>query len=150
MDSRSYVVTTSKRKMLVFAQSEEEAAWIGLTLAEHYNEDLINVAMSKRKYYPNRWKAIKDAPSEVFESCSFFELMDMVPLHLESLTDCCLIRHRNPSNEEVKEYSYKRAHAARNRIHELLNRKERTELTIVTEDGMSVVTNYEPDTRFDA
>ena len=96
--------------------------------------------MKKRKYFPNNWKAIKDAPEEAFEDpdggLTFDEFMDwkiagyQIPQHIQ-----CIIRAKNLETGKIKEYVYQYRHAAKKKCRKLLNSGDH-ELTIVQHDSV--------------
>ncbi len=92
--------------------------------------------MKKRKYFPNNWKPIKDAPVEAFEPIEFTELMDWkiagyeIPQHIQ-----CIIRAKNLETGKIKEYVYQYRHAAKKKCRKLLNSGDH-ELTIVQHDAV--------------
>lgn len=91
---------------------------------------------SKAPYLPNNWKRYKAAPDEMFETHSFIEIMTWKIASWELPADVyCLIRATNLKNSKVKEYMYKRSHAAEAKIESLLD-KETHELTICTHDAI--------------
>ena len=78
----------------------------------------------KRKYYPNKWKAIHDTPSDKFklpDGClTFDEFMDWKIAGYElPASVCCNVRALNLRNGKVKEYVYNYRHAARKKIRKL-------------------------------
>lgn len=84
--------------------------------------------MSKKKkkpYFPNNWKALKDAPAELFDDLSFEEFMDwkMAGWELPSSV-YCIIREQNVNTGEVKEHVYQRPHAAKDKVNEIMKKGE--------------------------
>ncbi len=79
--------------------------------------------MSKKKpYYPNKWRAIKKAPLKAFEPLEFDDFMDWKIAGWQIPNDVlCIIRETNPINLKTKEYIYKREHAAKNKLNEIMN-----------------------------
>lgn len=69
----------------------------------------------KKKYFPNNWKAIAEAPSSFFAELPFEEFMDwkVFGYEIPSSIDC-IIREQNIETGKVKEYVYNtRGHAER-------------------------------------
>ena len=88
--------------------------------------------MSKRKYYPNKWKQIKAAPSEYFESIDFDLFMDWKMGGYELPEGVvCLLRERNLRTNKVTEYTYMQMSAAKRRTNTILDQGD-SELTICT------------------
>ena len=79
------------------------------------------------KYYPNNWKAIKDAPEEYFEPCSYedFEAWKLSGWEIPSSVSC-IIRAECERTGKVQEYTYKTARGARDRLMKLMDRGEYT------------------------
>ena len=59
--------------------------------------------MSKKKYYPNNWRAYKEAPDDAFLPHTFDELMDWKVAGWELPSSvCCIIRETDPITKKVK------------------------------------------------
>lgn len=80
--------------------------------------------MNGKSYFPNNWSEYANAPSEMFEPCTFIEMMEwkVAGWELPSSVDC-IIRTTHLKTGKVKEYVYKRRHAAENKIKELIHQK---------------------------
>ena len=88
--------------------------------------------MSKRKYYPNKWKQVNAVPSENFESIDFDLLMDWKIGGYELPEGVvCLLRERNLKTNKVSEYTYMQMSAAKRRTNKILAHGD-SELTICT------------------
>tara|TARA_B100000902_G_C27136535_1_gene826348 strand:- start:156 stop:458 length:303 start_codon:yes stop_codon:yes gene_type:complete len=88
--------------------------------------------MSKRKYYPNKWKQVNAIPSKYFDSIEFEDLMDFKIGGYELPEDVvCLLRERNLKTNKVSEYTYLQMSAARRRTHKIIKQGD-SELTICT------------------
>ena len=70
--------------------------------------------MTRKRYYPNKWRIIKNAPEEAFEPLDFDDFMDW-KIAGWRIPDAvlCIIREEDPKTGKVKEFTYKREHAAR-------------------------------------
>ena len=88
--------------------------------------------MSKRKYYPNKWKQVNAVPSEHFESMDFDLLMEW-KLGGYELPEgvVCLLRERNLKTNKVSEYTYMQMSAAKRRTDKIIKQGD-SELTICT------------------
>ena len=81
--------------------------------------------MSKKRYFPNNWKKLKDVPSTFFEEIEFDEFMDWkiggyeIPSSVK-----CIIRETNLSTGKVKEYVYSRYGDAQNKINAMMKKGE--------------------------
>lgn len=80
--------------------------------------------MSKKKkpYYPNNWKAIKEAPAEWFGEIPFDEFMDwkIGGYELPSSINC-IIREKRVDTGEVTEYVYQTAGRARRKAKQIMD-----------------------------
>ena len=79
------------------------------------------------KYYPNNWQAIKDAPAELFDTCSYeeFDEWKMQGWDLPSSVSC-IIRVQCDRTGKVKEFTYKTPKGARSRLFKLMERGDYT------------------------
>jgi len=95
--------------------------------------------MSKKKYYPNNWKAFKDTPASYFEPLSFDEFMDwkMAGWELPSSVSC-IIRERNLTTDKVNEYVYTRVSDAKKRCRKIMDVGE-SEFIVCTSDAVHVM-----------
>ena len=91
--------------------------------------------MTKRKkYYPNNWQALKEAPEEAFEPIEFDVFMDWkiggyeIPQNI-----VCLLRAKNLDTGKVKEHVYRLNHAAKKKCRKLMN-SGNYEVTVVQRD----------------
>ena len=79
----------------------------------------------KKKYFPNNWKEIKEAPAELFDSLPFDEFMNwkiggwQLPSNVT-----CIIRETNYVTGKVKEYTYQRPEAAKKRANQIINSQQ--------------------------
>ena len=75
----------------------------------------------KKRYYPNKCAKLRAVPAEMFEPCEFDEFMDWKIEGWQIPPDVlCIIRETDPTNLKVKEYTYKREHAARKKANEIM------------------------------
>ena len=95
----------------------------------------------KKPEYPNNWQKFKDAPDEMFAPHSFFEVMDwkVAGWELPSNVDC-VIRAQNRSTMKVKEYVYRRRHAAENKVRELMSNDD-VEFTVCTHEQIHFISH---------
>tara|TARA_R100001082_G_scaffold107631_1_gene81766 strand:- start:92 stop:409 length:318 start_codon:yes stop_codon:yes gene_type:complete len=82
--------------------------------------------MSKKKpYYPNNWKALRDAPSHWFDSIPYEDFMDWKIAGWEMPSSvACMIRETNVKTGKVKEYIYSRESAAKKKAVEIMDKGE--------------------------
>ena len=101
----------------------------------------------RRKEYPNNWKAIKDAPTEYFEGCSWeeFEIFKLNGWEIPSSHEC-IIRAEHKDTGKITEHSYRRASAAQDRLLKYL-RDGKHILTVCNSDAIHLLktTDYDPD-----
>ena len=94
--------------------------------------------MAKKKYYHNNWKAIKDAPAELFDSIAFDELMDWKVCGYEIPSSvACMIRETDLKTGKVREYVYNKEGAARNRAEKIMDAGN--EFIICTADAVHLM-----------
>jgi len=76
----------------------------------------------KKKYFPNNWEAIAEAPSEYFDAIPFEQFMDwkMAGWELPSSISC-IIRSKNVKTGKIKEFTYQRESAAKNKARQLMD-----------------------------
>ena len=88
----------------------------------------------KKPYYPNNWKAYKDAPDQFFFPLPFDELMDWKIGGWEMPSSIsCMIRETNRRTGKVKEYVYQRPSAARKKARDIMNAGE-SEFVVCTHE----------------
>ena len=76
---------------------------------------------NKKRYFPNKWRAIRNAPVEAFEPIEFEDFMDWKMSGWQIPDEVlCIIREENPETGEIKEYTYKREHAAKKKTNEIM------------------------------
>jgi len=94
----------------------------------------------KKPYFPNNWRAIKDAPSEYFEDIPFDQFMDwkMAGWEIPSSISC-IIREHNLETGKVKEYVYERTGAAENKLKKMMGEGV-SEITTATHDSIHHLT----------
>ena len=97
----------------------------------------------KKPYFPNNWKAIKDAPDDAFYNA------DMGPLTYDDFVDwkitewelpasvACIIRVTNRKTGKIKEHVYSKPKAAVNFINKLMT--EGHEFTICDENQVQLL-----------
>ena len=83
--------------------------------------------MSKKKYYPNNWQAIKDTPDDFFlppdgQHITYDEFMDwkIGGYELPSSINC-IIRESRIDTGEVTEYVYQTAGHAKRKAKQIMN-----------------------------
>ena len=75
----------------------------------------------KKPYYPNNWKALKDAPVEAFESIEYDEFMDWKISGWEIPSSvACVIREENYVTGKITEHVYKRLSAGERKARQLM------------------------------
>ena len=89
----------------------------------------------KRKYYPNNWKNVKNAPAEYFESCEVEFIIDKDWEFRPGAVG--IIRAQNKKTGKVEEFSYKQEKSMEEKLYLL---KDTHDLTICTQNILA--TNY--------
>tara|TARA_R100000781_G_scaffold57566_1_gene37188 strand:- start:1466 stop:1858 length:393 start_codon:yes stop_codon:yes gene_type:complete len=91
----------------------------------------------KKPYYPNNWKAIKDAPHQFFIPIPFDEFMEwkMMGWELPSSVDS-IIREQNIKTGKVKEYVYINRGNANKRCRKIMSKGD-SEFTTCTHDDLA-------------
>jgi len=89
--------------------------------------------MTKKNYFPNRWKDYASIPASKYESLPFDFLMEMKDMWEIKRSYHCVIREITNKNK-VKEHAYKRVHAAKNKVKELMAGEQ--EFTVLTDDAI--------------
>ena len=76
----------------------------------------------RKKYFPNNWEAVHDAPVEWFESIPFDEFMDWKIGGYEIPSSVnCIIREKRLDTGEIKEYVYSTAGRAKNKTRQIMD-----------------------------
>ena len=75
----------------------------------------------KKRYYPNKLKQLRAVPDEMFEPIEFDEFMDWKIAGWQIPNEVlCIIREEDPESGKVREFTYKREHAARKKTKEIM------------------------------
>lgn len=93
--------------------------------------------MSKRKYYPNKWRQIQSIPAKYFDNIDYEDFMDW-KLGGYEIPDnvLCLIRDRNLKTNKVTEHVYKQSPAAMKLIDKLAYVGD-SEITVCTHNAVA-------------
>jgi len=93
------------------------------------------------KYFPNNWQAIKDAPSEYFEECSFedFYLWKLNGWEIPSSVKC-IFRVKNTKTGKIKEHVYKNAKSAHSKLLDYMKDGDH-EVTVVNHDSIHLISS---------
>ena len=91
----------------------------------------------KNPYFPNNWKAIKDAPHQFFLPLDFEEFMEwkMMGWEIPSSVEC-IIREQNLKTGKVKEYVYTKLGNANRRCDKIM-KEGKSEFTVCTHDDLA-------------
>ena len=91
------------------------------------------------KYYPNNFDAIKDAPDEVFEPCTWEEFFEWRMCAWEIPTSvACIMRAEHKDTGEITEHVYQKPKSAQNRLIKYMQDGEH-EVTICNADSIHLV-----------
>ena len=95
--------------------------------------------MPKKKYYPNNWRAIKDAPDQFFLPLEYNEFMDWKINGWEIPSSiACIIREQNVKTGKVTEHVYSRLSNANKRANKIM-REGKSEFLVCTHDDIGHV-----------
>ena len=95
--------------------------------------------MSKQPYYPNNWRAFKDAPDETFETLTFDEFMDWKIAGWQIPSSVyCIVRDYNKRTGKIKEYVYQRPDHAEKKLNNLMIKGD-SEITITTDNQVTIL-----------
>tara|TARA_Y100001963_G_C6701792_1_gene409835 strand:- start:731 stop:1063 length:333 start_codon:yes stop_codon:yes gene_type:complete len=93
----------------------------------------------RKKYFPNNWEALSNAPPECFDSIPFDEFMDWKICGWEIKPGIsCIIREKNYITGKVKEYSYQRIAAAQKKTQKIMDAKQ-SEFIVCTADNVHLM-----------
>ncbi len=76
----------------------------------------------KKRYYPNKVARLRAVPAEYFEPCDYDDFMTwklegwQIPNEV-----LCIIREHDPKSGKVREFTYKREHAAKKKTREIMD-----------------------------
>ena len=92
--------------------------------------------MAKKKYYPNNWRAIKDAPDQFFLPLDYDEFMDWKIKGWEIPSSvACIIREQNVKTGKVTEHVYSRLINANKRANKIM-KEGKSEFLVCTHDDI--------------
>ena len=92
--------------------------------------------MSKKKYYPNNWKAYKDSPDAFFLPLEFDEFMDWKINGWEIPSSvACIIREQDIKTGKVTEHVYARLSSANKRANRIM-KEGKSEFLVCTHDDI--------------
>ena len=92
--------------------------------------------MAKKKYYPNNWKNIKDAPEQFFLPLEYDEFMDWKINGWEIPSSvACIIREQDIKTGKVTEHVYSRLSNANKRANKIM-KEGKSEFLVCTHDDI--------------
>ena len=92
--------------------------------------------MAKKKYFPNNWKNIKDAPEQFFLPLEYDEFMDWKINGWEIPSSvACIIREQNIKTGKVTEHVYSRLSNANKRANKIM-KEGKSEFLVCTHDDI--------------
>ena len=95
----------------------------------------------KRKYYPNNWREIKDAPDEYFPELEYEDLMDWKLGGYELPANVFgIVRSECKDGGKTYEYTYKSEYQARERVKKEVQKKRH--VTLCTMEGVWHIKPY--------
>ena len=76
----------------------------------------------KKRYYPNKCAKLRAVPDEMFEPIEFDDFMEWKIAGWQIPNEVlCIIREEDPRSGKIKEFTYKREHAARKKTREIMD-----------------------------
>ena len=97
------------------------------------------------KYYPNNIEAIRDAPDEYFEPCTWEEFHDWKLCAWEIPTSVvCIMRAERKDTGEITEHVYQQPKAAQKRLLSYMQDGEH-EVTICNSESIHLVKRHDDD-----
>ena len=95
-----------------------------------------SLSMAKKKYYPNNWKNIKDAPEQFFLPLEYDEFMDWKINGWEIPSSvACIIREQDIKTGKVTEHVYSRLSNANKRANKIM-KEGKSEFLVCTHDDI--------------
>ena len=92
--------------------------------------------MAKKKYFPNNWKNIKDAPEQFFLPLDYDEFMDWKINGWEIPSSvACIIREQDIKTGKVTEHVYSRFSNANKRANKIM-KEGKSEFLVCTHDDI--------------
>ena len=92
--------------------------------------------MAKKKYFPNNWKNIKDAPEQFFLPLEYDEFMDWKINGWEIPSSvACIIREQDIKTGKVTEHVYSRLSNANKRANKIM-KEGKSEFLVCTHDDI--------------
>ena len=92
--------------------------------------------MSKKKYYPNNWRAIKDSPDQFFLPLDYDEFMDWKINGWEIPSSvACIIREQDLKTGKVTEHVFSRLINANKRANKIM-KEGKSEFLVCTHDDI--------------
>ncbi len=77
---------------------------------------------NKRRYYPNKVKRLRAIPAHMFEPIEYEEFVQWKLEGWEIPSNVlCIIREQDTKSGKVREFTYKREHAARKKTKEIMD-----------------------------
>jgi len=101
----------------------------------------------KRKYYPNNFDAIRKAPDEFFEPCSYEEFFEwrMCMWEMPSSIEC-IMRVEHKVTGKITEHVYQQRHAFEKRLMKYVAGGEHN-IVVANHDSIAMIKpTYESDT----
>ena len=94
-----------------------------------------------RKYYPNNWREIKDAPDEYFPAMDFEDFRAWKVHGYELPANVFgIVRSESKHGGKTNEYTYKSEYQARNRVKKEVQKNRH--VTLVTSEGVWHIQPY--------
>ena len=93
--------------------------------------------MKPKKYYPNNWELLNEAPSSFFPSLTYEEFMDWKVMGWEIPSSvCCIMRAEDRVTGKITEHVYSKPGAAKNKIEKLI---ATSNITVANQDAVHLM-----------
>ncbi len=90
------------------------------------------------KEFPNNWEDIASAPDEMFDTCTFMEMMEGLMSWSIPSSHAVIMRVRNIETGKVKESAYRKLGNARNKLIKLVD-DPNNEIIICDNDSIHLI-----------
>ena len=90
------------------------------------------------KEFPNNWEDIATAPDDMFDTCTFIEMMEGLMSWSIPSSHCVIMRVRNIKTNKVNEFAYQKLGAARNKLIKLVD-DPNNEVLICDNDSIHLI-----------
>lgn len=90
------------------------------------------------KEFPNNWEDIASAPDDMFDTCTFGEMMEGLMAWSIPSSHAVIMRVHNTETGKVKEHAYRKLGSARNKLIKLVD-DPHNEIIICDNDSIHLI-----------